>query len=380
MTDPTTSPSDAPVLFEEVATASGHRFGRITLNAPASLNALSLEMVDLIDARLRAWARGSTVVGIIIDAVGDKAFCAGGDVVGLYRSIRSAEPGQVPVGAATFFEREYRLDYRIHCYPKPVLAWCQGIVMGGGIGLMAGASHRVLTPTTKLAMPEVGIGLYPDVGGSWILPRMPGGSGLFLALTGATINAADACFGGLGDFVLNHDDLGPVLKAVAAGSWSGDAAQDAASLSHLLDGFAAGVERPASPLRSHFDRIATVVGHDGLKDLAPRLAALADDTDPWLARAGKAFLASSPMAVALGFELQRRVRHLSLADIFRLEWQASIGCCVHSDFAEGVRALLVDKDRQPRWQPASLADVTPALIEAHLAPRFEGAHPLADLA
>jgi len=369
----------SPVLFDTLRTASGHTFGRATLNTPASLNALSLAMVDLLDPQLAQWAADSQIAGVLLDATGDKAFCAGGDVLGLYRAIRATPPGEVPADAAAFFAREYRLDYRIHRYPKPLLCWGHGIVMGGGIGLFAGASHRVATPRTRMAMPEIGIGLYPDVGGSWVLPRLPGRAGLFLALTGASLNAADARFAGLADAVLPHERHAALLEAVAAASWQGEREADAARLSHLLEALASGVELPPSPLRAHAGRIEAAIGHDRLEDLAPRLAHLASDADPWLAQAGQAFVKGSPTSAALGFEMQRRARHLSLADVFRLEWQASVGCCMHADFAEGVRALLVDKDRNPRWQRATLAEVTPALIEAHLHPRFD-VHPLADLA
>ena len=361
------------VLFRTIATASGHVFGRATLNAPASLNALSLEMVDLLNPQLQAWADDPRVAGVVLDAAGDKAFCAGGDVVALHRSNTATRPGQVPQEAAAFFEREYRLDHRIHTYPKPLLCWGHGIVMGGGIGLLAGASHRVVTARTKLAMPEITIGLYPDVGGSWFLSRAPGRSGLFLALTGAPLNASDACFAGLADIQLRQQDHGAVLEAIAGAYWSGTRADDAARLSHLLEARADGIERPNSPLRSLVDRIAAVIGNDRLEDIAPRLLALADDDDPWLANAAAAFAKGSPTSARLSIEMQRRAKHLSLADVFRLEYQASVGCCTHGDFAEGVRALLIDKDKAPRWRPAP-ADIAPLM-----AVRFEGEHPLADL-
>jgi enoyl-CoA hydratase/carnithine racemase len=371
--------SDQPALFQTLSTASGHRFGRATLNATASLNALSLEMVDLLDTQLAAWAVDPTIVGVVLDAAGDKAFCAGGDVVGLVQAIRALPPGEVPPEVSSFFEREYRLDHRIHTYPKPLVCWGHGIVMGGGMGLMAGASHRVATLKTRMAMPEISIGLYPDVGGSWMLSRLPGKTGAFLALTGASLNAADALFASLADFLVPHERHGSLLDAIAATSWLGDHEQDAAQLSHLLEALGRGIELPESRLRTHFDRINTVVGHDRLQDIAPRLSALAADTDPWLAQAGQTFVKGSPTSAALGLEMQRRAHHLSLADTFRLELQASVGCCAHPDFAEGVRALLIDKDKQPKWTPATLEEVTPEWIAAHLAPRFTGPHPLADL-
>ena len=368
------------VVFGKILTASGHHFGRATLNAPASLNALSLAMVDALAPRLDEWAADPDIVGVVLDAAGDKAFCAGGDVVALYRSIRDTEPGRVPVDAARFFEHEYRLDYRIHTYPKPLMCWGHGIVMGGGIGLLAGASHRVLTPKTRLAMPEITIGLYPDVGGSWFLGRAPGRLGLFLALTGAPLNASDACFAGLGDFIVNHEDHSRVLKGIESAEWSGESDADSARLSRLLDVCARNVEKPTSQLEAHLNRINAVIGNETLFDVAPRLKMLEGDRDPWLAAAGAAFGKGSPTSARLALEMQRRARHLSLADVFRLEYQASVGCCMHPDFAEGVRALLVDKDKRPEWRPANLGNVTNAYIDEHLAPLGAGPHPLADLA
>src|SRR5262249_36020722 len=179
-------------------------------------------------------------------------------------------PGQVPAEAAAFFEREYRLDYRIHTFPKPVLCWGHGIVMGGGIGLLVAASHRVVTPRTRLAMPEIGIGLYPDVGGSWFLPRLPGRAGLFLALTGAPLNAADARQAGFADVVLPHESQDGVLAAIAAERWQGERKADAAQLGALLDRFVTD-DLTASQLVAHQDRIDAVVGQDDLGDVAPRL-------------------------------------------------------------------------------------------------------------
>ena len=370
--------SHPDVVFRTIPTGSGRRFGRATLAAPASLNALSLAMVDALASRLAAWAADPGVVGVMLDGDGDKAFCAGGDVVALHRAIRETAPGQVPADAARFFEHEYRLDFSLHTWPKPLLCWGHGIVMGGGIGLLAGASHRVVTPDTRLAMPEIAIGLYPDVGASWFLGRAPGRTGLFLALTGAPLNAADACFAGLGDVVLRHGDRGRVIEDIAAAHWTGDAVIDSARLSRLLDARARDVDVPASRLEAHLGRIGAVIGHETLADIAPRMALLAGDPDPWLAAAGAAFAKGSPTSARLSMEMQQRARHLSLADVFRLEYRASVGCCMHPDFAEGVRALLVDKDRSPRWTPSRPDDVTDAWIAAHLA--TIDPHPLADLA
>ncbi|MBV8158574.1 MAG: enoyl-CoA hydratase/isomerase family protein [Dyella sp.] len=371
---------DAPVLLGTLQTASGHLFGRITLDAPDTLNALTMSMVERIDPQMERWADDPRIVGVIVDAAGEKAFCAGGDIVGLYRSIKAAGPGNVPRDAADFFAREYRLDYRIHRFPKPVLCWGTGIVMGGGIGLFAGASHRVATPTSRMAMPEVGIGLYPDVGGSWLLARMPGRIGMFLGLTGVSLNASDALFAGLATHLVDAGQRGTLLESIAAASWHGDSGADASRLDSLLATLQDGLEMPASPLRAHAAWIDELIGDDDdLPRIVARLKTLSDDPDAWLAKAGRAIAAASPTSLALTFTMQRRARDMSLANVFRLEWQASVGCCVHGDFPEGIRALLIDKDKQPHWQPATLEAVTAEHIANHLAPRHDGAHPLADL-
>lgn len=365
------------VLFDELPTACGRRFGLAMLNAPATLNALSLPMVQALTPALRAWAADPGVVGVVLQASGDKAFCAGGDLRELYQSMRDCGAGPNPY-AQGFFAQEYQLDHLIHRYPKPLLCWGQGIVMGGGIGLMAGASHRVVTSTSKLAMPEISIGLYPDVGGSWFLRRMPGRVGLFLALTGAPLNAADALFCGLADFYLGSQNRTDVLSSIAAANWHDAAGDNRAALSRLLAGQAA-QDLPESKLRRHFDLIDELMAGDDLLDIAQRLRKLQSD-DAWLMTAAATFAKGSPTSAALVFELWRRVRRLSLAEVFRLEYRVSLGCCVHPDFAEGIRALLIDKDRNPHWTPQTLEHVTPEWINEHFEPRFAAPHPLAALA
>lgn len=369
--------SDA-VLFEQLFTAGDdRRFGVATLNAPATLNSLSLEMVRALQPALRAWADDRAVAGVILQGAGDKAFCAGGDLRELYQSLRGTSGAAPSPYAQGFFAEEYTLDYAIHTYPKPLLCWGHGIVMGGGIGLMAGASHRVVTEKSRLAMPEITVGLYPDVGGSWLLSRMPGRVGLFLALTGASLNAADALFCGLGDFNLRAESRADVLAAIRAATWSDAADANRAQLSRLLLQQASHV-LPESKVRQHFDAIQALMAGDELRAIDERLRTL-ESEDPWLTAAAATYAKGSPTSAALSFELWRRVRHLSLADVFRLEYQVSLGCCAHPDFAEGIRALLIDKDRQPRWSPAALADVTPQLVEEHFQARFDGPHPLAAL-
>jgi enoyl-CoA hydratase/carnithine racemase len=380
--------AEAPVLFEERPAAGGRRIGVATLNAPRTLNGLSLAMARLLDARFTRWAADDGIAMIVLQGAGEKAFCAGGDLHGLYRGMRdhaardrwSGDPYADPRGnaqAEAFFETEYRLDYRIHTYPKPVLCWGHGIVMGGGIGLMAGASHRVVSERSKLAFPEITVGLYPDVGGSWLLNRVPRRGGLFLALTGAPLGAGDAIHARLADCHIEEARRAEVLQALLDTPWDGDAATTRAQLTRLLEGFA--TSAPPGPLQQHAERIATVCAHDELGDVAAAIAAI-DSEDAWLQNAKATLAAGAPGSARLGFALQRRAATMSLADTFRLEYTASLHCAAHGDFAEGIRALLIDKDRQPRWNPATLA-----AADAVWANRFfiepwpAGEHPLADL-
>src|SRR5690606_32749789 len=226
----------APVLFEEKTAANGLRVAFATLNAPQTLNGLSLEMVDLLAERLSAWSRDEGVAMVVLQGAGGKAFSAGGDLHGLYRSMREHQ-GQGAWAnplARDFFEREYRLDYQIHTYPKPILCWGHGIVMGGGVGLMVGASHRVVSETTRLAMPEISIGLFPDVGGTWMLSRLAGGVGLFMALTGAQLRAADCQLLGLADYTLDSSQWEALLAGIRGSSWSENRLENDSGLRRLL--------------------------------------------------------------------------------------------------------------------------------------------------
>jgi enoyl-CoA hydratase/carnithine racemase len=384
----TQAATEAPVLFEERVAANGMRIGIATLNAPKTLNGLSLEMAQLLDAQFIRWAEDDGIAAVVLQGAGEKAFCAGGDLHGLYRGMREheardgwsgdlhADPRGNP-HAEAFFETEYRLDYRIHTYPKPLLCWGHGVVMGGGIGLMSGASHRVVSERSKLAFPEITVGLYPDVGGSWLLGRVPDRGGLFLALTGAPLAAGDAIHAGLADHFIEEARRTDVFDALLKVDWSGDAAADRKHLTVLLHAFAQPAE--AGPLQRHAQCIAAACAGGDLETVASAIAGL-DLDDAWLQNAKATLAVGSPGSARLGFELQRRASTLSLADTFRLEYIVSLHCAAHGDFAEGIRALLIDKDRNPRWNPATLAWATPAWAGTFfIAPWPAGAHPLADL-
>ena len=372
------------VLFSEQLTDSGHRIGFATLNAEKSLNSLTLDMIRLLDAKLRQWADDPKLAVVVLRGAGEKAFCAGGDIRFLRDAIiEHRGPGANPKAEA-FFGEEYRLDHRIHTYAKPILLWVSGIVMGGGLGLMAGASHRVVTETSRIAMPEITIGLYPDVGGSWFLPRMPGRAGLFLGLTGAALNAHDALYVKLADYFAKAADRDPLFATLASTRWSDVAEDNHAALSTLLRAIddRATAALPASNVRRHAETIEQFTAGERLADVVANITAY-EGSDPWLKKAAAALRAGSPTSMALIWELWQRAKHLSLADAFRLELIVSLQCCAHPDFAEGVRALLIDKDNQPRWTPATLEEVKPEWLAAHFAspwsPLLNEASPLASL-
>ncbi|PPT60436.1 enoyl-CoA hydratase [Xanthomonas arboricola] len=381
-------PEEAPVLFEQRDCADGHRIGIATLNTPRTLNGLSLQMTRLLDAQLRVWADDAQIACVVLRGAGEKALCAGGDLHGLYQSMRAhreavpdaqqrrAQP-QGNAHAAAFFEEEYRLDHRIHTYPKPLLCWGHGIVMGGGIGLMSGASHRVVTERSRLAMPEISVGLFPDVGGSWLLRRVPHGAGLFLALTGAPLDASDAIYAGLADVRLEHAQYAAVLDALDAHAWTGDADEDRAQLGAFLHGIAQPLE--PGPLQVHAALIAQLVAGQTLQEVVAAILALQSE-DAWLQAARATLAAGAPGSARLAWELQRHPGNGTLADTFRTEYVVALHAAAHGDFAEGIRALLIDKDRTPQWQPAALEQADAQWAAAFLQlPWPPARHPLADL-
>lgn len=368
--------SDAVVLFETLPAANGKKIAVATLNAEKSLNSLSLAMVDLLDPQLAQWENDASIACVVLRGQGAKAFCAGGDVVQLYQSA-CAQDGV----AAQFFEREYRLDHRIHVYRKPLIVWGNGIVMGGGLGLMSGASHRVVTESSRIAMPEVTIGLYPDVGGTWFLNRTPGKTGLFLALTGASINAADALFIGLADRFIAHEKYDAVIAALAATAWHADTAKHFGQVSHALRDSERGSREllPASPVRTHFDLINELCDGDDIDGIVANIVAWSGE-DKWLQKAVKTLAAGCPTTIHLVDQQFKRGKNLSLREAFELELILSINCMRFGNFREGVRALLIDKDNQPKFEPAQLADVKPDFVAAHFdAPWGNAKNPLGDL-
>lgn len=337
-----------PVRFREIAAGGGRRLGVATLDAQATLNALSLEMAELLAARLDAWAADPDIALVVLEGEG-RALCAGGDLRGVYRAMRDHRGEGAPARIASFFEREYGLDHAIHVYPKPFLCWGNGIVMGGGMGLMAGASHRVVTESSRLAMPEIAIGLFPDVGMSWVLNRMPGKSGVFLGLTGATLQAADALFAGWADYHIRHERKQQVLDALARQAWTGQRLADDLLLHEILDACHCSPDPAEGPLRRNLDIVNGLCKAPALDEVIAAILQY-EGADPWLQGARDTLARGAPSTARLAWELQRRTRHMALADVFRLDYQAALWCCTRGDFQEGIRALLIDKDRQPVWK------------------------------
>jgi len=391
----------APVLFETRDCHYGMRLAVATLNTPATLNSLTLEMCELLDGQLRVWESDPDVAVVVLQASGEKAFCAGGDLHSLYRSMQ-AFPTTDPLGnphAVRLFEVEYRLDYLIHQYAKPLLVWGHGIVMGGGIGLMAGASHRVVSPVSRLAMPEISIGLFPDVGASRILQKMPGHSGLFAGLTGARLNASDALFAGLADFCIAFDDWPAVTEALLKQEWIRASVPDDEAALHVAEAAksvarkhndmllrqtlstaqVSGISEPG-PLRRHLYLINSLCGQHRLEEIYASICTLSQHEDAWLAQAAQTLAAGSPSSARLAYALNQGTRLMTLADVFRLEYWVALVCVARGDLREGIRALLVDKDRSPRWNPSTLAQADAHWLKPFFAPPWQASeHPLADL-
>lgn len=369
--------SEAPVvLLEERPTTDGRFLLAIaTLNSERSLNSLSLDMIKLLLPAMQRWATDDRIVAVFLQGAGEKAFCAGGDVRRICLAVR--ENGIDDPYAQAFFTEEYKLDHLIHTFPKPVIVWGQGIVMGGGIGLMGGASHRVVTETSKLAMPEITIGLYPDVGGSYFLSRVKDRLGLFVGMTGVHLNAADALFIHLADVAIPSARREAVIEHLCSESWSDDAETRELQVTTVLMR-----ETPPTLARSELKARAAELNaraaSDDLAMLYTALTAPAPD-DAWLDRTAKSLAKGSPTSAALIHRQWQRGSQMALADVFREELILSTQCARHPDFIEGVRALLVDKDNSPKWQPATLADVTEDWIAGHYKAPWPGDHPLKDL-
>jgi enoyl-CoA hydratase len=321
---------------EVVVVVADGRVGRITLNRPSALNALTLEMVRLFDRALTRFQLDRNISTIVIDGAGDRALCAGGDIRSIYDSALLGDPTPL-----TFWAEEYQLNYRIANYPKPIVAIMDGIVMGGGVGISAHASHRVVTEHSVLAMPEVGIGFAPDVGSTWLLSRSRGEYGTHLALTGERIGAGDAIVAGLADKYVPRASLPSLMKYLATRG-----VDDALSLVVSA--------QPEARLAASQGWIDQCYSSDDVEEIVLQLRACGGDAG----LAASDILTKSPTALKVALRELRDARHSSnLADCLETEHRASTKFLATPDFIEGVRAAIVDKDRAPQWNPSLLEDV-----------------------
>jgi enoyl-CoA hydratase len=341
---PVAKPQTADVLFER----RGH-LGIVTLNRPKAVNALTLGMVTAILEQLTAWADDDAVATVLVQGAGDRGLCAGGDIVAIYRDMVEGT-GQAP----EFWTIEYRLNALISRYPKPYVAFMDGLVLGGGVGISAHGSVRIVTERTRTGMPETTIGFVPDVGGTLLLSRSPGESGTHAALTGAHLSGADALFLGLADHFVPSGSLPALAEAL-------ESATPDAAVGRFVQ------ESPASALAEQREWIDAAYAADNAEEIVRRLRAAGGAA----AEAAASIEAKSPTAVKLTLASLRRVRGLSLPEALAQEYRVGLRCLEGPDFREGIRAQVVDKDRNPHWKPASLAEVTAADVERYFAPLGE---------
>lgn len=368
------------VLFEELICENGKKIGVATLNSERSLNALSGAMVDALTPVLTEWHQNDEIAAVFLQGAGEKAFCAGGDIVHLYKEMQQ-HPSEYAPAIEDYFTKEYQLDYLIHTFDKPFVVWGNGIVMGGGLGMMVGASHRVVTESSRIAMPEISIGLYPDVGGSWFLNRMPKHCGLFLGLTGASINAADAKYTKLADVFITADKKEALLSQMQQINWGNTVALNHEKLSQVMHEFElhAKGKMPVSHVKENEAVIARVVDQASLVEIVEAISAESID-DSWFNKAQKSIKHGSALSGQIVYRQLQESKKMNLAECFRMELNLSVKCGQYGEFCEGVRALLIDKDNQPKWKFATINDVDMSVVDWFFESKWTAEeHPLVTL-
>ncbi len=354
------------VLFDTLPCQStGLQIGVVWLNRPSQINALNLGMCQAMLTQLRAWASDESIVTVVLAGKGAKGFSGGGDVAQVVREIRKGGAQRFVYGDS-FFSVEYQLDLLIHEFPKPLVVWAHGVCMGGGVGLLAGAQVKIVSEQARIAMPEIHIGLHPDVGGAWFLNRMPGGSGMLMALTGIIVNEADALFTGLADHALPYAQQEHYLQGLTQLAWGEGVHDHRAQLVHFTRQMVAdhAFEMPVSGLRQHFDVIQDMAARAKLSGFVKGLVAAAQ-TQEYFRRPLESLQKGSPTAAAVIFEYLRRGQKMSIAQVLQMDLAIARYVQRANDFPEGVRALLIDKDKSPAWQPVRADGVSQALIDAH---------------
>jgi enoyl-CoA hydratase/carnithine racemase len=349
-----------PVIFESHKTICGSIISVIKLNAPESLNALTLEMVALIQDHLNEVRTKDNIVAIIFDSVIDKAFCSGGNVVSIAKAIKK---DNIKV-AEQFFSSEYKLDLDIHLYPKPIICIANGIVLGGGVGLMNGCSHRIVTDTTYMAMPEISIGLFPDVGGSWFLNKIPNNIGVFLGLTAIPLNCSDALHLSLADYIINHKLKNQIIELLCDSSWRGSPFYVVDNvLNNLQNHSYLKYPTPPSKIKEYSAFIQEFVHQDNINNIV-RIILNYQTNDLWIKKAQKNLSYGSPLSAVLIYNQLYKAKDLSLEDVFKFEYELALTTCQQGDFYEGVRALLIDKDHSPKWKYSNIESIEVEFIQS----------------
>lgn len=328
------------------------RAGFITLNRPKALNALTHPMVQAIRSALGTWENDDRVAHVVIQAAGDRAFCAGGDIRVVWE-MGQEEGGKGSPDQLAFFADEYRLNAFIKRYPKPYVALIDGIVMGGGVGLSVHGTHRIGTERTTFAMPEVGIGFFPDVGASHFLPRLPDETGMYCALTGGRLKQADALWSGVLTHAVASESLPEVAKAL----------EQADDIDAALAGFRS--EPEAAPLAALSKIIARIFAGGDVATILGALDAVTGEHAEWAAKTATTIRRQSPMSVEVSFAELRRGATLDFDAAMQLEYRIVSHILKGHDFYEGVRAVIIDKDGAPKWQPSRLDDIESVDVEAH---------------
>ncbi len=328
--------------------------GRITLNRPDALNALTYDMCLAIETALDNWSQDDKVALVIIDAAGEKAFCAGGDIAEMYRTATS---GDFAYGRK-FWADEYRLNAKVYNFPKPYISFMQGFTMGGGVGISCHGSHRIVCENSQIAMPECGIGLVPDVGGSLLLSRAPGRLGEYLGTTGTRMGPGDAIFAEFADYFVPRDNWPKLIRALET---SGNP--------NLIDEIAQ--PAPDSPLQ-HLQ--SDTNAHFGGETMADIIRSLSHTPDDFTAATLKTLRRHSPLSQACTIEMIHRIRNTeNITRALDLEYRFTFRAAEHGDFIEGIRAAIIDKDRNPNWQHDTIQDVRPYEISKMLMPLGENA-------
>ena len=348
-------------MIDKITSRREGAVGRITLNRPKAIHALTQAMCEAMSAALLDWRDDPAIEAVIIDhAPGTRGFCAGGDVVMLAKS--GAAGGE---GADAFFHAEYRLNHLLFTYPKPTLAIMDGITMGGGVGIALPCTHRVATENTRLAMPETGIGLFPDVGGGWYLPRLPGRVGEFMALTGARLDGAECHYLSLATHYIRSDDIPDLIERIVG------------SPSRLLGALgAATTTPPEARIAANESIIQKLFASDRLEEI---LAALDADGGDWATTEAGTIRTKSPLSCKVSLRLMAEgKRRTDFADEMAAEFALATHVARTHDFHEGVRALLIDKTGAPEWQPATAEAVIEAMLDALFAPVASAWTPFAE--